>query len=312
MDSAEKMHRLVRSLNLIPYLRKHPEASVFEIARDLNLEPNEVMRDIQRLHLSGVGSGPGEMIDLVADWTGITLIDDQGLDKPLRLTPTEAGALLLTLESLETMPGLVDQDAVTSAADKLRRVIDARGLDDATASTDDSVSGVVAQALAKRRQLSMTYYSASSDRTSELTVSPEKLFHRDGSTYIRAWDGTATKTFRLDRMSSAQLLDEPSAAPQSHFDERDPFGFSAEQTATLLVAPEATWLADYWEIDLLHPREDGWWEATMEFGHPDWMVRFCLSQADRLRVLSPPFVVEEIAQRAESAMRGYDLSNDGG
>lgn len=95
-DSPAKLEGLVRSLNLIPYLHSHREATPMEIARDLGYSHEEVMRDLTRLSMSGVGSGPGELIDLVANWTGITVIDDQGLNKPLRLTPTEANALLLT------------------------------------------------------------------------------------------------------------------------------------------------------------------------------------------------------------------------
>lgn len=77
-DSPAKLEGLVRSLNLIPYLHSHRTATPMEIARDLGYSHTEVMRDLTRLSMSGVGSGPGELIDLVADWTGITVIDDQG------------------------------------------------------------------------------------------------------------------------------------------------------------------------------------------------------------------------------------------
>ena len=154
-DSPAKLEGLVRSLNLIPYLHSHREATPMEIARDLGYSHEEVMRDLTRLSMSGVGSGPGELIDLVANWTGITVIDDQGLNKPLRLTPTEANALLLTLESLETMPGLVDQAAVTSAAAKLRAAIKGHSVDDTEPEVEASTSDVhiLTDAIARSRQL---------------------------------------------------------------------------------------------------------------------------------------------------------------
>ncbi|STC70441.1 helix-turn-helix transcriptional regulator [Corynebacterium pilosum] len=309
-DSPEKITDLVRSLNLVPYLRQHPEATVMEIARDLNLSPQHVMDALNRLHVSGVGKGPGEMIDLVADWRRVTLIDDQGLDKPLRLTPTEANALLLTLETLETIPGLVDQDAVTSAAAKIRAAVKAPGVTDTIADTDPGPATVISQALADERQLELDYYSTSSNSTRTRQVSPEKLFHRDGYTYLNAWEDGEQKSFRLDRVRRASLLDEPSAAKGSRFDAEDPFGFTDKQVAELLIAPDATWLIDYWDIELGErsrtPDDGGWWTATMPFGSPEWLVRFALSQADRVKVVSPQDVAEEIARRADSARKRYD------
>ncbi|MHA2788969.1 helix-turn-helix transcriptional regulator [Corynebacterium sp. S7] len=310
MDNPSKMQSLVNSLNLIPYLKQHPNSTVMEVARDLNAEPADIMDAFRRLHLTGIGNGPGEMIDLVADWTGVTVINDQGLDKPLRLTPTEASALLLTLESLETLPGLVDQQAVTSAADKLRNVLGNAGIDDSVAGQDGAVATVIAQAIAEGHKLSITYRSASSDTSSVREVSPQRLFHRDGQTYLNAWDGTTSKSYRFDRISEASLLDEKSTAPTQKFDDTDPFGFSDDQFAELLIAPEATWLSEYWEIELGEETDSGWFSAQMTYGSEDWLVRFCLSQADRIRVLSPQTIADEITKRAIGALEGYDHSNN--
>ena len=185
-DSPEKLGQLVRALNLIPYLHQHPDATPMEIARNLGYPHTEVMEDLKRLQMSGVGKGPGEMIDLSADWTGITLIEDQGLNAPLRLTPTEANALLLTLESLETMPGLVDQTAVASAAQKLRDVMHDAGVPDSDHAETPGPARMVSQALTQRCMLEITYYSATSDTTRTRTVSPVGMFHRDGATYLSA------------------------------------------------------------------------------------------------------------------------------
>lgn len=58
-DSAAKLEGLVRSLNLIPYLRKHPDATPMEIARDLGGSHEDIMADLTRLTLSGVETAPG-------------------------------------------------------------------------------------------------------------------------------------------------------------------------------------------------------------------------------------------------------------
>ena len=310
-DSPAKLEGLVRSLNLIPYLHSHREATPMEIARDLGYSHEEVMRDLTRLSMSGVGSGPGELIDLVANWTGITVIDDQGLNKPLRLTPTEANALLLTLESLETMPGLVDQAAVTSAAAKLRAAIKGHSVDDTEPEVEASTSDVhiPTDAIARSRQLEIVYYSASSGTTSTRIVSPASIFHQNGQTYLRAYEeGLAeAKSFRLDRISNAQLLDAPSNAPSNPtgFDPNDPFGFSTRRRAELAIRRDATWLADYFEIELDSDLGSGdWVRATMAYGNDDWLIRFCLSQGDRVRLVEPGNLARETVRRAQTGVDG--------
>ena len=124
-DSPEKLAALVQSLNLVPYFKAHPDRSIFEAAKDLGLTPDELVRALGRLHCSGISSQTQDLIDLSYELTtGVVIHDDQGMDSSLRLTPTEAGALLLTVEVLETMPGLVDRTAVVSAAEKLRSIME--------------------------------------------------------------------------------------------------------------------------------------------------------------------------------------------
>lgn len=305
-DSPEKLAHLVRALNLIPYLHQHPHATPMEIARDLGRSHTEVMEDLKRLQMSGIGKGPGEMIDLAAEWTGVTLIEDQGLTTPLRLTPTEANALLLTLESLETMPGLINQAAVTSAAQKLRDVMRGAGVPDAQHADAPEPATTISTALTQRRMLELTYYSATSDTTRTRTVSPVGLFHRDGNTYLSAFEDGAAKTFRFDRIEHASLLDAP-ATPSSlnPYNADDPFGFGNENVADLRIRTEATWLADYWQIELHGQAEPGWVAATMPYGSDDWLVRFCLSQADRVRVVGPARIARELADRRNAALERY-------
>lgn len=309
-DSPEKLAALVRALNLIPYLHQHPQATPMEIARDLGHTPAEVMDDLRRLQMSGVGTGPGELIDLAAEWTGVTVIEDQGLNTPLRLTPTEANALLLTLESLETMPGLIDQHAVASAAQKLRDVMRSAGVQDAEHAQTPGPGATVSQALTQRRMLELTYYSATSDTVRVRTVSPMGLFHRDGNTYLSAFEHDEVKTFRLDRIKKAALLDAPSTpAPAVDYDADDPFGFRNANVARLQIRTEATWLSDYWHIELADDisgaPDSEWIEATMPYGSDDWLIRFCLSQADRVKVVSPPRIAAEIAARGTAALERY-------
>lgn len=310
-DSPAKLEGLVRSLNLIPYLHSHREATPMEIARDLGYSHEEVMRDLTRLSMSGVGSGPGELIDLVANWTGITVIDDQGLNKPLRLTPTEANALLLTLESLETMPGLVDQAAVTSAAAKLRAAIKGHSVDDTEPEVGALTSDVhiLTDAIARSRQLEIVYYSASSGTTSTRTVSagldlpPERA---DLPARVRGRDHGGEKLpARSHRQRAASRRPLQRAAQSHRLRPERPVRVLHRHRAVLSIRREATWLADYFEIELDSDLGSGdWVRATMAYGNDDWLIRFCLSQGDRVRLVEPGNLARETVRRAQTGVDG--------
>lgn len=303
----QRRERVVRQLNLLAYVGKHPDSTVMEMARDLGSDPGEIRDDLNALLLSGVGMHGGQMIDLNHDWFSVNVINNQGLDKPLRLTPTEANALLLLLESLETMPGIVDADAVISAAAKIRAVAHGAGVDDAQMHAEGTPAATIRQAIAEEKQLELSYYSATSNATSTRMVSPVDTFHKDGQTYLRAWDHGELRMFRFDRIRSIVLTDatsNPPNAPTPTLDPADPFSMRDAKRAQLLIHRDATWLADDWDLDIDLSHEGGEWvPAQMRYGSADWLVRFCLGQAGRVRLQAPEELAEEVVRRADVAMR---------
>ena len=309
----KRQERVVRLLNLLAYSSNHPGLTPMEIARDLGADPMQVRDDFELLFLSGVGTGPGEMIDLEYSWKGVNIKDDQGMTTPLRLSPAEASALLILLDSLETMPGLVDGRAVRTAAEKIRAVTKSQAVGDAKHTGEAGVAGTVAEALATKRKLRITYFSASSDTVTEREIDPASLFHQSGATYLHAAQHGEMRTFRLDRIQHAELLDAPSDATGTDFvtdfDPADPFGMADRAQAHLLIHPDATWLADYWEIELEEPSEEAsgeWLPATMRYGSDDWLVRFCLSQADRVRIVEPAALADEAMSRVQRGLEALD------
>ena len=319
-DHSRKLQALVRSLNLLPYLRNHPGLTPMEAAEDLGMTPPELKDAVDRLFCSGVGRNTEDLIDLSFSYRdGIEIYNDQGLTQALRLTPTEAGALLLTLESLEAMPGLVDTAAVQSAAAKLRDIMDVKtaAIYDSLATTDPEESDVqaaLAQAVDRRVQVHFTYWSRSSNRETERTVDPARIFIVDGEPYLVAWDAHAGKTgkgehrtFRLDRMSDVQVLDTP-ASPhlrELDFDPDAPFGLDHTGMARLEIHQKFTWLAEQYDIRLGKDLGNGLIAATMPVGSESWFSRFALGQADRLRVVGPKKLVKVIAEHRERALSGY-------
>lgn len=309
-----KLESLVRWLNLVPYFTNHSDSSIMEAAQNLGVDAKE-LRDLMRtLTCVGVGKFHGELFDMEVEYQGVRILDDLGLNKPLRLTPTEASAFLLTLEALEEMPGLVDAEAVKSAAKKLRSIMDdkATAIYDSLAETnphDTELRAQLADAMSRRVQVRLTYWSASRDATNVRVVDPIQIFINEDDAYLRAWqqDLGEKRTFRIDRIQELEVLDTPVSAyiEPEDFNPDDPFGFSDGELATLLVAPEATWLAEHYDITLGAKGADGWFEATMPIGSTEWFSRFALAQADRLLIISPEKLVVTIAARRAAALELY-------
>lgn len=325
-ESAEKLDDVVRTLNLLPYFRAHPHRSVFEAARDLGREPKELLQDLARLHTSGVGRHTEEMFDLTYDYRAVNIIEDQGLGHALRLTPTEAGTLLLMLETLESSPGLVDRDAAESAARKLRGIMDTRAtaIYDAIADPDEQEANhqaIVSQALETGRRLRFDYFTLSSNTSRVRLVDPVSVFVRDGETYLEGVDVDVSadtdpardgdggedgyRTYRLDRMDNLTVLAEPAQSHPSKLEE----GFRFGHVADVRLRSDATWLVHYEPITLVDGPEatgaDGWVEGRLRYGSDEWLIRFCLGQADRLRLVRPELLAQEVAHRAQSGLDRY-------
>ena len=117
----------------------------------------------------------------------------------------------------------------------------------------------------------------------------------------------AHRTFRIDRISKARIVEEKS---QPHlkdldFDAASPFNLGDGDTVQLAINQEFTWLAEYYDMRLGEDLGNGEVAATMPMGSVDWLIRFALGQADRLRVVAPQSVVNLIAERGNTALSGY-------
>lgn len=317
---SDRLVDLVRMLNLLPYFETHPGRSIMEAASDLGYRPQQIMDDLNRLWCCGLpGLGPGDLVDLDHSYPSVRVTNSQGMDRALRLTPTEAGALLLALESLENVGGLTDLESVVSAAAKLRRIVP----DDTVAVVDSVVSDefrsststvleIIRDALDGREVLDFGYYSAASDTTTRRSAVPARVFTREGHTYVSAWDREAGthRTFRTDRMHDLRRTGE-SGDPhlnELHFDSEDPFSFTTVSChAEVRISEEAIWLADYVPLEL--PAEavpsGGFYRARMPVSSREWFIRFILGQGGRVIVDGPPELAEQVSERARAGLSAY-------
>src|SRR5690606_35691165 len=111
---------LARLLNLVPYLQARPGVRIADAAADLGVTEQQLRDDLELLWVCGLpGYGPGDLIDMAFDGDRVTITYDAGMDRPLRLTPDEALALVVALRMLAETPGVADRGAIDRALAKL-------------------------------------------------------------------------------------------------------------------------------------------------------------------------------------------------
>src|SRR5256714_13717748 len=115
--------RLPRLLALVPYLIARPGIAIDEAAEDLGVTPRQLREDLELLWMCGLpGYGPGDLIDMAFDGDRVTITYDAGIDRPLRLTPDEALALVVALRMLAETPGMANREAIERALAKIENV----------------------------------------------------------------------------------------------------------------------------------------------------------------------------------------------
>ncbi|MGW5288222.1 helix-turn-helix transcriptional regulator [Rhodococcus pyridinivorans] len=320
--------RLGRLLNLVPYFLAHPGISAAEAARDLGVTPKQVMDDLNQLWVCGLpGYGPGDLIDLSFSEDSIVVTFTAGIERPLRLTSTEATALLVALRSLQEMPGVVDPSAAQSAIAKIEAAAGTAALpadtattDTATAATaepdpepagDSDAAGQVRAAVRDGRAVHLTYYSASRDTVSERDVDPIRIVIIDEHAYLQAWCRSAegVRLFRFDRIDAATVLDEPTRPPHRAITDDEHLelfeGDPSLPAARLRIAPSYTWLLDYYPLTDVQVLSDGRCEASMRYASPGWMARLLVGLGAGVQVLDPPELRAAVRARAEAALAAY-------
>ncbi|WP_406815495.1 helix-turn-helix transcriptional regulator [Mycobacterium sp. M23085] len=312
--------RLVRLLNMVPYFQANPRVTRAKAAADLGVSAKQLEEDLNQLWMCGLpGYFPGDLIDFQFSGDTIEVTFSAGIDRPLKLTSPEATGLLVALRALADIPGVVDPEAARSAIAKIEQAAGALGHDAAPAASavepavvENRATAAVRAAVQSRHALAIDYYSASHDTLTSRVVDPIRVLLIGGHSYLEAWSREAegVRLFRFDRIVDASELDEPAAPPEpalhappdtSLFD-----GDPSLPSATLRVAPAASWMFEYYPMRDVRELPDGSCEAVMTYASEDWMTRLVLGFGPDVQVLQPASLARRVRDAAAAAVASYD------
>lgn len=327
--------QVARLLTLVPYVHAKGGGAVRldEAARDLGVSERQLVKDLRVLFLCGLPGGyPDDLIDVDID----ALVDPEGdrvirvsnadyLARPLRLTPTEATAVIVALRALRGGAASTEtREVVDRTLTKLEQAAAAGVSGSDAASRVDPGEEVVdsramelrerlERAVAAGRQVRLRYWVPSRDEESERVVDPRGVVGHQGVDYLDAWchSAGAPRSFRLDRIGDAEVLDTPVATPQTEpRDLADGFFTPGEDVlvVTILVAPEARWVTEYYSPVDVRPAAngpDGTVEVDLQVADRRWLLRLLMRLAPYASVVSHPEFTQTFAETAARTLKLY-------
>lgn len=316
--------RLVRLLNMVPYFQANPKITRAEAAAELGVTTKQLEEDLNQLWMCGLpGYYPGDLIDFEFSGDTIEVTFSAGIDRPLKLTSPEATGLLVALRAMGDIPGVVDPQAARSAIVKIAAAAGAVANGGTVTAVEEQApienraAAVVRAAVRDKRALTIDYYSASHDTLTTRTVDPIRVLLIGGQSYLEAWSREAegVRLFRFDRIVDAVELGEPAMPPEpvlqappdtSLFD-----GDPALPSATLRIAPSASWMFEYYPMRDVRELPDGFCEAAMTYASEDWMTRLVLGFGSDVQVLAPESLAQRVRAAAVAAVQAYQAADQG-
>ena len=315
-----------RLLTLVPYLHARGTVHVDEAARDLGTTPKQLVKDLKVLLMCGLPGGyPDDLIDvdldaLEEDGDGVIRVSNADyLARPLRLTPTEASAVIVALRALRNSAGPETREVLDRTLAKLEAAAAHGGVDqiDPGQGVEDADVALLARrlqdAVEARRQVRLRYYVPSRDEESERVVDPHAVVRGQGYAYLDAHchRAGAPRLFRLDRVHGADVLD--SAVTTTPRPGRDlPAGVIDERESvvvTLRLAPEARWVVDYYPVLSSRPEEpaqpEGALVVDLRVADERWLTRLLLRLAPYAEVVAPQEFTDSFTTAARATLSLY-------
>ena len=306
----ERFARLVTLAGiLIDAARESRKLDLRELCAQLQVSEQELRQDIDVLNVVNFGGGS---YVLYAEVTGDQIEVDpepygDNFARPARLLPLEAKALVAAIDLIgEHLP----EGSLASARQK---IVDALGEDPAqeglkitTAKGDDSeVARVVSRAIDQHRLLEIEHYKEELDEFTLRRLEPYRLMNGREGWYVHAWDPDKhdTRSFRLDRIRSATVLDEsfeprPGIEPDVHGWPRT--GEVADsRIARVWMTPErARWARE--DKRVVEELADGAVVVELPFAGGEYLAREILKEAGDALVLEPDDARQMVLDAAEA------------
>jgi proteasome accessory factor C len=343
-DTAARLRRL---LAVLAWLAQVGEASIDEVASRFDLTPEALVTELEMAACCGVPPyTPDQLMEIIVTDHTVSTRVGTALTRPRRLSPSEGFALAASARALLAVEGSADNNALTGALAKLERALGGEAVE-VELDTPEFLP-LVRDALRTSSRLSVSYYSASTDRVTDRVIAPTRVFAADGRWYVDAWCSSAgdLRRFRVDRINAASPVDGEGGAPVATADGALPDGRGPAEagdapsgdggdggpepdtapgatgfepfvpgpdgrTVRLSLDPSSTWMVESIPTAGVPESVDGRVELDVVVGGNAWLERLLLRLGPDVRVIDPPELRNLASDAAARILLRYeDTSNN--
>lgn len=315
--------RADRLLSLVLLLRNRGRMSASALARELEVSPRTVLRDIDALSTAGFPvyaergrDGGFELLPgFTTDLTGLTVDEAKALLAAGSAATSESLGMATAFASAmrKVMAAMPDghREAATTVAE---RVLVTHGSWHTGPKRIDPHLGRVQQAVFLCRRLGILYASQGNDAVWR-TIDPLGLIHASGRWYLVATDAGKERIYRVERIEEISELDEPAVRP-AEIDlgaiwERARASFRTRNglvVAVVLVPAERRDDLVGRAFDVLSesPAECGWLRLEIVFGDDAHACAVLWAMGDDAEVLAPEGLRDLLRSRALRMVDRYE------
>jgi predicted DNA-binding transcriptional regulator YafY len=295
-----------RLLGIITILLNNEKIKAKYLAEKFEVSIRTIYRDIEDICKAGV-----PIITFQGGDGGIGIVKEYKLDKSV-LTKNELESILIGLKSIQSM--FIDKNIdllLEKLNPKQEDVISVNNIiiDLASfhqASLKEKIE-LIRRAIDERRELSFRYYSK--DGISEKNIEPYLVIFR-----LSAWNilGFCKEEndfilLKLTRMADIILSDTIFKAreiPEEKLEKKD--FLNDRYTVTMLIDRSLEYkLIDYIEVSSYEITEDNRIKVNMPYINYEFIIELILSLGDKVEVLSPKHVIEDLKIRVENILNKY-------
>lgn len=327
---AERFARLLALMTrLLAACGESAEAQipVSELRDALNLDRRVLEDDLGLLNLINFGGG---CYTLYAQLDGDTVVVQKEtygdrFARPARLSPLEAKALLWALDFIGDRLPVEAGTSLSTVREKLERAIGADALPTVELGqaqvADTGVAAAMSQAIREDRVVEIDYWTESRGAITKRRIEPHLLVNAQDAWYVVAYCRRAEgqRTFRLDRIRSAVLLDERFArrpeivasGPYMPWGAHPQPGETVAQSASVWCSPGLA----RWMLEKHRSRErfaDGSVLVEIPYASEEWLVKELLKYQGDAVLFEPVALRRTVAELAEEILGAYADHPSGG
>ncbi|GAA0908766.1 helix-turn-helix transcriptional regulator [Pseudonocardia zijingensis] len=318
--------RADRLLSLVLLLQHRGRLSAAQLARELEVSPRTVQRDVEALSTAGVPvyadrgrhGGYALLPGYSTDLTGLTSDEAVALliagSRSPSPGPGTAPALASAMRKVVAALPQQQRDTATSAAGRI--LVRREGMIRRQVPTDEDATTLAAvrRAVFAGRKLRIRY-AAAGEEPRWRTVDPIGLVCARGWHYLLARRDGADRTYRVARMQEVEELAEPADRPdgvdleQLWEERRTRFmaGFSGVTAVVRVREPARAMLVQRASgVRAERPDGDGWLRLELDFADVDLAVSMIWALGPDAEALDPPPLRAALAERAAATARRYD------